>query len=158
MTVPISRENWSAASQRNGGQYDERAAVYEGIRYQCHTCSTSFVFTPQAQQFAFEVEKKFVWWRPVYCSVCTVQLAELQARNRAMQSAWNAERQRLRTDKAFVSDWLGVLRNMATFGKANPSMETHLERLLQSITCDVSKPANRTASPQYPIRATASDA
>lgn len=136
MSVPISRDRWSAESQRNGGPY-ERADTYEGIRYQCRTCSISFVFTPQAQQFAFEVEKRFVWWRPFYCPACAARLAGLQARNRAMQSAWNAERRQLRTNKAFVSGWLGVLRDMATFGKENRSMETHLVRLLMSNACDI---------------------
>lgn len=54
-----------------------------------------------------------------------------------MQSAWNAERRQLRTNKAFVSGWLGVLRDMATFGKENRSMETHLVRLLMSNASDI---------------------
>jgi len=78
-SVPIERGNWTAASQRNGGQYDARATEYEGIRCKCGTCGHSFVFSPEAQKQAFEVEKRFVWYVPKQCPVCALQARSTQS-------------------------------------------------------------------------------
>jgi len=70
MSIPIDRSKWTVASQRNGGQYDRSASEYEGIRWRCSICTQSFVFTPEQQQHAYEVEKRFVWYTPKVCSAC----------------------------------------------------------------------------------------
>lgn len=129
MNVPINRAAWSPASQRAGAQYDEQAEEYEGIRYPCHGCEKSFVLTAHAQQIAFEVEKKFVWWRPTLCPSCAVLLADLRIQDGQFQAQWNVSRAILRTDHAFVTAWVAVLREIARLAKHN-SMQTHLERLL----------------------------
>lgn len=132
MNVPILRTSWSASSQRTEGHYDKHATEYESIRCSCRGCGTSFVFTAQAQQIAYEVKKKYVWWLPAYCDACASRLLDLQAGNRSFQAQWNVTRQVLKEDKAFISDWLSVLRDMSVLGKGNPSMETHLAKLLHS--------------------------
>jgi len=132
MNVPISRTSWSKSSQRTGGHYDERATEYESMRCRCQGCGTSFVFTAEAQQIAYEVTKKYVWWRPAYCDACATRLSDLQARNRSFQDQWNVARLELKDNQRFVSDWLTVLREMSALGKGNPSMETHLAKFLHS--------------------------
>lgn len=130
MRVPITRSSWSVSSQRTGGHYDDDATEYEALRCQCRGCGISFIFTAEQQQISYEVEKKYVWWLPPYCDACTVRLADLNSRNRSYLTHWDTDRQRLKGDKAFLSNWLDVLREMSGLGKGNPSMETHLTRLL----------------------------
>ena len=89
-----------------------------------------FVFTAEAQQIAYEVEKKYIWWRPTYCDACAEHLLDLRTRNQSCQAQWDADRQVLRENKAFLSEWLSVLRDMSALGNGNPSMETHLAKLL----------------------------
>lgn len=84
-SVPIERANWTVASQRNGGQYDTRATEYEGICCKCLDCTQSFVFTPDAQKHAFEVEKRFVWYVPKHCPECASHESASNAQsNRAL--------------------------------------------------------------------------
>jgi len=130
MNIPITRTSWSASSQRTLGHYDEYATVYEGIRCRCRRCNTSFVFTAEAQQVAYEVEQKYVWSLPAYCETCGAELINLQVRNRSLQTQWNLNRQELKKNKAFITEWLGVLNSISEFGKKNVSMQTHLARLL----------------------------
>jgi hypothetical protein len=132
MNVPISRTSWSESSQRTGGHYDERATEYESMRCRCRGCGISFVFIAEAQQIAYEVEKKYVWWRPIYCDACGSRLSALQALNQSFQDQWNVGRLKLKENKKFVGDWLTVLKEMSALGKGNPSMETHLARLFYS--------------------------
>ena len=70
LTIPIDRSKWTAASLRAHGPYDQLATEYEGIRFHCRKCDQSFVFTPAEQQQAFEVEKRFIDYRPKYCPAC----------------------------------------------------------------------------------------
>lgn len=66
--VSIDRSKWHKPTY--AGHYDDRATVYEGIRTRCNNCETSFVFQPEEQKFAFEVEKKYPGWLPSLCPVC----------------------------------------------------------------------------------------
>lgn len=75
MSFPINRANWSSASQRTTGHYDDRATEYEGIRWQCLVCTRSFTFTAEEQQVAYEVEKRFVWYLPNRCKECSTRAA-----------------------------------------------------------------------------------
>jgi hypothetical protein len=70
ISIPIDRSKWTVGSQRSGGHYDANATEYEGIRWQCSICTQSFVFTPEQQRQAYEVEKRFVWYKPTVCSAC----------------------------------------------------------------------------------------
>ena len=133
--VPIDRSSWSRSSQRSsGGHFDSVAAHYEGITYQCRKCSTSCVFTPEEQKVAYEVTKKFVWWLPSLCVHCQRELSPLQAQGRALQAQWDAARDRLAQDQAFLKAWLLVLQSLSEYGKANESMERMLTRRLHEYT------------------------
>jgi hypothetical protein len=79
---------------------------------------------------AYEVDRKYVWWLPAYCEVCVVLLEGLQARNRSFEDQWDVARQALKEDTRLMTEWLSVLREMSALGKGNPSMETHLAKLL----------------------------
>ncbi|WP_082485801.1 zinc-ribbon domain containing protein [Acidovorax sp. Leaf84] len=70
MTSSIDRSQWCRRSQRTTGHYDEGAAEYEGIRCKCRLCTRSFVFTAEEQKYAYEVEKRFVWYLPKHCKEC----------------------------------------------------------------------------------------
>lgn len=129
MTVPINRGAWSPQSQRTSGHYDQYAVEYEGIRCHCRGCHISFVLSAQAQQVAYEVERRFVWWLPTLCPKCAAQLATLRIRDKEFQAQWNSSRQVLKNDRNFVLDWLAVIREISTLARFN-SMQTHLERLL----------------------------
>jgi len=130
MDVPINRAAWSPSSQRSAGRYDGKAQAYENIRCPCRACGQSFVLTAAAQQIAFEVEQKYVWWLPSFCAACVSRLADLQGRDRLLQARWNASRDNLRTDRAFIGAWIDVLEGIAQFGKRNACMQLHLQRLL----------------------------
>lgn len=130
MDVPINRAAWSPSSQRSAGRYDERAQAYENIRCPCRGCGHSFVLTAAAQQIAFEVEKKYVWWLPSLCAACTSRLAHLKGRDRLLQAEWNASRDDLRMDRPFIGAWIDVLEEIAQLGKRNACMQLHLKRLL----------------------------
>ena len=112
MRVPIDRTAWSPSSQRARGHYDEQATEYEGIRCQCRGCQVSFVLSPEEQQIAYEVKKKYVWWLPVLCKSCSERLATLQVLDRRYQEQWNASRASLRSDRQFIAGWLAVLTEM----------------------------------------------
>ncbi len=129
MKVPIDRTAWSTSSQRTAGHYDELAQEYEGIRCPCRGCEKSFVLTAAEQQHAYEVEKKYVWWRPTLCSICRTRLADLRGQDQQFQVQWNASSDDLKGNRAFVTQWLAVLREISKLAKSN-SMQTHLERLL----------------------------
>lgn len=130
MDVPINRAAWSVSSQRSSGRYDERAVAYENLRCACGGCGQSFVLTAEAQQRAFEVEKKYVWWLPSLCAVCASRLADLKNRDRELQAQWNTSRDDLQTDRAFIGAWIDVLEGIAQLGKRNACMQLHLQRLL----------------------------
>lgn len=131
MGIPINRAAWSLSSQRaDCGHFDLLAEEYEGGRGRCRACLVSFALTPAAQQIAFEVEKKYVWWTPSRCPDCAARLAPLQMLDKHFQAMWNASRGALKSDRQFIVEWLAVLRDMATLAKRN-SMQIHLERLLQ---------------------------
>jgi hypothetical protein len=133
--VPIDRSSWSRSSQRSsGGHFDSAATYYEGIAYRCLACSASCVFTPDEQKVAYEVTKKFVWWLPSLCAPCQRELSSLQGRDRALQAQWNAARDRLAQDQAFLRAWLSVLQSLRVHGKANESMERMLTRRLHEYT------------------------
>ncbi|MDM0058999.1 zinc-ribbon domain containing protein [Variovorax fucosicus] len=72
MGIQIDRSQWSPRSQRTTGHYDEAATDYEGIRCRCRKCTRSFVFTAKEQQFAYEVEKRFVDYLPKHCKDCAI--------------------------------------------------------------------------------------
>jgi hypothetical protein len=130
MGVPINRAAWSLSSQQAvHGHFDLMAEEYEGGRSRCRACQVSFALTPAAQQIAFEVKKKYVWWIPSLCPDCVARLAPLQVLDRGFQARWNASRAILKSDRQFIGEWLAVLREMATLAKGN-SMQIHLERLL----------------------------
>jgi len=93
MGVPINRKAWSTASQRSGGHYDNLATEYEGIRCRCRHCESSFVLTEEEQKLAYEVAKKYVWWRPQLCGECSARFSALRLRDRECQSQWNASRE-----------------------------------------------------------------
>lgn len=130
MNMPINRSAWSPSSQRSTGRYDEWAQAYEPVRCPCRGCGQSFVLTAAAQQIAFEVAKKYVWWLPSLCAACAVRLADLKGRDRVLQARWNASRDDLRTDRAFIGAWIDVLEGMSQLGKHNACMQLHLQRLL----------------------------
>jgi hypothetical protein len=133
MSIPINRKAWSCASQRSCGHYDECATEYEGIRCHCIRCDHSFVLAAEEQQFAYEVQKKYIWWLPNLCVECAVKLDELRSKDREYQFRWNASREILKTDHKFISDWYEVLQQMTHFRKFN-SMRVHLQRLLEEDT------------------------
>jgi hypothetical protein len=72
-SFPIDRSEWTADSRRCHGPYDQWATEYEGIRHYCLDCCQSFVFTPAEQKQAFEVDKRFVEYRPKYCPACRLK-------------------------------------------------------------------------------------
>lgn len=127
--MPINRSAWTPASRRSTGHYDDAATEYEGIRCQCRACEQSFVLSAAEQQYAYEVEQRFVRWLPALCPPCAARLVVLRERDRAYQQQWHAARQALVNDRRFISDWIAMLDEMAALGKPN-SMRIHLQRLL----------------------------
>ncbi len=132
MNVPINRDKWSPSSQRlHVSHYDSRATHYEDIAYRCCKCFASCKFTALAQQTAYEVKKRFVWWTPSLCLPCSDALQRLQAENHEYQAKWDANRSVLASDKLFLQHWLNLLREIPTYGKRrNFSMEKHLLKCL----------------------------
>jgi hypothetical protein len=91
------------------------------------------VFSPEQQKLAYEVRKKFVWWIPSLCLQCADELASLTARERELQTRWNASRQCLAGDREFLEEWLALVQGRARCGKYNSSLETMLLRLLREV-------------------------
>jgi hypothetical protein len=135
MSVPINRKAWSESSQKSsGGHYDDHAGYYEGIACRCFHCSISYVFTPEEQKLAYEIEKKYVWWLPTLCAICARDVAELINQDRENQKRWGDEKDSLSANANFLESWLDIINRIPEYGKkANTDMATMLRRRLSDI-------------------------
>ena len=132
MDIFIDRTAWSRSSQRSDGHYDARAMKYEGMRCKCRRCEASFVFTPEQQQCAYEVEKKYVWWTPSLCEHCQDSFSALSEKVRRFQAQWNTDQSTLKSNRTFLEEWLVSLEAISPYWGSN-AMCVSLERRLAEL-------------------------
>jgi hypothetical protein len=125
----IDRSKWHKPSYL--GHYDEKATCYEGIRTRCLKCGRSFVFSAQEQKYAFEVKRVYPGWLPTLCPACSQKWAALEQKILEFEHSWEADRETLESDQAFLANWLGLLREAQPYGKKN--FESRIRMLTSTI-------------------------
>ena len=129
--ILIDRTQWSQSSQRSSGHYDSRANQYENISYQCVKCELIAIFTAEEQKYSYEVKKQFIRRIPNLCATCQTKLESLLATEKEFQQSWSVNSHALKSNVVFLKDWLTLLREIHTFGKAtNYTMVKGILKLL----------------------------
>ena len=83
----------------------------------------------------YEDRQEFIWRIPSLCSECQTMRSDLLQILQQYQAAWNARREQLASDGAFLKKWRTTLREIETYGRkgANPSLVTMINKLLAQL-------------------------
>ena len=127
MRAEIDRESWSEESKRSYA-YGFNDRFYSDIERKCAHCSTVFVFLGETQKQIFELEKRYIWFRPRLCVDCHLERSGLREQARYFQQSWN-ENRALKSDRGFLLGWLHVLECLPNYTEAeNVSMISTLKK------------------------------
>lgn len=95
--------------------------------------SVNNYFYRRRAKCSYEVKKEFIRRIPRLCAVCQIKVEVLLATEKEYQQAWNTNSLTLRSNVVFLKDWLALLREIHTFGKAtNYTMVKGILKLLWS--------------------------
>lgn len=131
--VEVDKRQWSEPSKRSY-TYVERASHYADVAYRCLKCSAHAVFTAAEQKHAFEVKKRYIWQRRVLCANCYAELHRLTLRERSLRQRWSEMNAVLKSDAAFLADWLDLLVAKSRYGKrVNTAMANKLRKMLGAL-------------------------
>lgn len=127
--IAAERNQWSESSQRSYAYIQ----FYVDMPWTCRGCNQAFVFTAQEQKQAFEVEKIYIWKRPVLCDACSQKKQGLVEKLSQSEARWKLHQQELRHDLPFLKEWLTLLGEYAQLsGRRNRDMIAMLQKLILS--------------------------
>ena len=127
MRAEMNKEAWSEESKRSYA-YGFNNRFYADIESKCVHCSTVFVFSGESQKRVYELEKRFIWFRPRLCIECDLERSKLREHSMYFQQSWN-ENEALKTDRDFLLAWLHVLELLPTYTeRKNASMISALKK------------------------------
>lgn len=127
--VPVERSQWSESSQRTYALLE----FYEDRTWSCRGCGQSFVFTAQEQKRAYEDEGVYIYWHPTLCAACAEQAQATADAIQRHEARWQANRQEMQDDRAFLKRWLDSLETYARLsGRRNQSVIAMLQQLLRA--------------------------
>jgi hypothetical protein len=125
----IDRSKWQKPSYL--GHYDVNAAYYEGLRTSCRKCGVSFVFSAQAQKYAFEIEQRYPGWLPTLCPTCYREWEALEQKILKYEHFWEENRTVLALGREFLGKWLVMLKEARPYGKKD--FESRIRMLIKVI-------------------------
>jgi len=125
--IAAERNQWSESSQRSYAYIQ----FYVDIPWTCRGCGQAFVFTAQEQKQAFEIEKVYIWKRPVLCDACYNKKLRLAEKLSHYEARWKIHKQELSHDLPFLKEWLTLLGEYAQIsGRRNHDMIAMLQKLI----------------------------
>lgn len=126
--VAVDRKQWSENSQRTYFLIE----FYEDIRWTCRGCGQASVFTAQEQKQVYEIEQRYIYWRPVLCDACTAKKQAAAEAVRRYEARWQVNKQALQDDIPFLKNWAAQLEAYAQLtGRKNRTMIQMLQRLIR---------------------------
>ena len=128
--APANPSLWCESSQRQ--VVSEWTEEYRDIRYACWRCKAESVFTAQDQKYTYEVQKAPIDQRRSLCNGCWRESLEVLRALEALDARWKVEKNVLRGDKIFLSDWLKLLELREQFRahRADVGKKNMLNKLL----------------------------
>lgn len=112
-SVAADPNQWSEQSKQSVAFGFKREYVDEP--YKCWRCSAACVFTAQDQKYTFEVKKASIDQRRKFCAACWSESHRLRTAMAERETRWAAERNTLRTDRNFLTEWLELLARWREF-------------------------------------------
>ena len=142
MPEKIDRNKWSNSSRRSSeytGQFKNDDFYLESIGYRCRKCHLACSFTPHEQKHAYEVDKKILHYVPSLCPKCHEAYETLNSQLKNYQNIWNSNREQLKSDSAFIKQWLDAVREKKSYGKQSDlTRERMLVKLLHQLQNELS--------------------
>lgn len=111
--TPADPGQWSASSQ--GSVAAQFTTEYVDEHYQCWHCKASATFTAEDQKYTYEVRKADVNQHRRLCEPCWRDSIGIAKELESQGAAWNESKNTLKTDKAFLSNWLKLLELQETY-------------------------------------------
>ena len=80
------------------------------------------MFTAEDQKYTYETRKAHIDQQRILCQPCWRESLEIAANLEAHASKWAGEKRRLKSDKAFLGEWLGLLEKQEQYIPYKPDV------------------------------------
>lgn len=117
MPIEMNKEKWSESSKRSYAYNRSTETNYEDFEYFCMKCKCHSVFSADDQKIEYEERQRFIWHKKTLCANCQGQIDVLREKGKQLQERWNMNKNILRSDRQFLSNWLLVLEDIPKYGK-----------------------------------------
>jgi len=131
-SVPADPAKWSASSQRSVSA--EWTTEYTSFRYSCWRCRALAVFSAEDQRYTYEVKKANINQQRSLCENCWSRLIAIAKDLAECQSRWSKAKALLAKDRAFLEQWLRLLREKEEYVpyRADIAKKNMLAKLLRA--------------------------
>lgn len=118
--TPADPSRWSESSQGSVAAYFKSEYVDE--HYKCQRCRVTTTFTALDQKYTYEVHKANVNQNRTLCDPCWRESLRIAKQLESQATAWEGSKKTLKTDQAFLANWLGLLELRDTYVPHRPDV------------------------------------
>jgi hypothetical protein len=111
--TPADTSRWSDSSLGSVAAHFTHEYVDE--HYQCWHCKSDAIFTALDQKHTYEVLKANVNQHRILCDPCWRESLRITKELQTLSDIWGESKMMLKTDKAFLSNWLHLLELQETY-------------------------------------------
>jgi hypothetical protein len=113
----MNKEKWSESSKRSFAYSGSTEMYYIDFAYRCAKCSQRSVFSADDQKIEYEVNQRFIGHKRTLCTACHLKVEELRNTEKLFQEKWSENKEILKSDRQFLSAWIGILEEIPSYGK-----------------------------------------
>jgi hypothetical protein len=111
--VPADPTKWSEKSQ--GSPAASWTTEYTDIKYKCWHCQETATFSAADQRYTYEEKKAPIDQKRVLCESCWCESLRINAKLAECESQWAQSKNSLRSDGAFLANWLELLESQEKY-------------------------------------------